>query len=127
MPSTWIHRISLFTKNGEYYSLKRKKEYGEGERIQEIAGPLCFSGGIGNSTNLIFLDLVAQNLEISPLINVDDFIIIHDAGAYTFGMWSRYNSRQAPAIYGFKRKNDEIEFILFKKAEEVEEVLKFWK
>jgi hypothetical protein len=40
-------------------------------------------------------------------------------------MWSRYNSRQAPSVYGFSLKNEKFE--IFKQRETVEEVLQFWK
>jgi hypothetical protein len=40
-------------------------------------------------------------------------------------MWSRYNSRQAPAVYGY-RADDARDLELLKPAETVEEVLRFW-
>jgi diaminopimelate decarboxylase len=53
-----------------------------------VAGPLCFSG-----------DFPARSCQL-PELEPGDFILIRDAGAYTYGMWSRYNSRQMPKILG---------------------------
>ena len=36
-----------------------------------------------------------------PKVVVGDFIVFKDVGAYTTSMWSRYNSRQLPAILGY--------------------------
>jgi len=106
-PEKWMHRISVFDENGE---TKNEKSI-----PQTIAGPLCFVG-----------DILVENVEI-PLINRGDHVVIHDTGAYTLSMWSRYNSRQAPAVYGYLiSKNGNVDLTVLKEKESVDAVLKFW-
>lgn len=77
----WYHDIIVLDNRG----IIKNKNY----EVQSIAGPLCFSG-----------DFIARNREL-PRIESGDWIVIKDAGAYTFCMWSHYNSRTFPPIYGY--------------------------
>ncbi len=98
-PSDWYHDIFILSPDG---SLKNSTP-----TPQTIAGPLCFSG-----------DLLCTNREL-PKIEVGDFVVVADVGAYTFSMWSRYNSRPMPGIYG-------VDGALLKKPETSEDILRFW-
>ena len=42
-------------------------------------------------------DIVARNIEL-PEVSEGDYIVIHDTGGYTFGMWSKYVSRLFPKV-----------------------------
>lgn len=131
-PKLWMPKISIYGKDGKFKDGKGK----EGVRKTDIAGPLCFSG-----------DLLVRNLDLPP-VHRDDFMMVHDTGAYTMGMWSRYNSRMAPPCIGFRTATGKadtvgttqallsgaksivkegLEFTLLKKGETVEDVLNFWK
>lgn len=77
-----------------------------------VAGPLCFSG-----------DVVARDVEL-PVVEAGDYIIIHDTGAYTLSMWSRYNSRQIPKVIGYH--NDTNQFEILKKRETYNDLIRFW-
>ena len=105
VPERWQHRVTVHSPSG-------KAKTGQ-ELEQNIAGPLCFSG-----------DLVASS-RVLPRIEVGDLVVIHDAGAYTLSMWSRYNSRQSPAVYGY-RGDSRIEIQKFRARETVDDVLRFW-
>lgn len=62
----------------------------EGEFIeQDIGGPLCFQG-----------DYLAKGREL-PKIQDGDLLIMHDTGGYTYSLYSRFNSIQAPG--GFSK------------------------
>ena len=106
-PEVWTHRVTLHEPGGAPKT---------GPAVcQDIAGPLCFSG-----------DLVAAAREL-PLAEPGDIVVIHDAGAYTLSMWSRYNSRQAPPVYAYEAAKDGgISLHLVKPAETVDNVLRFW-
>ncbi len=80
-PEQWKHEISVVTPEG-------KIKQGKSENPWVIAGPLCFAG-----------DMIAKNINLPP-IKEGDYIIIHDSGAYTHSMWSEYNSREKPRIFG---------------------------
>lgn len=104
-PKDWHHEISVLDKYGKIKRGKDNKKY-------IVAGPLCFAG-----------DIIAKDIEL-PFIEEGDFIVIHDVGAYTLSMWSRYNSRQIPKVIGYLLKDNKYE--LFKEREKVDDLYKFW-
>jgi len=103
-PGDWHHHITLVDKDGNLKSGTDKNKY-------LVAGPLCFAG-----------DIIARDLEL-PVAEEGDYILIHDTGAYTLSMWSRYNSRQMPKVIGYYQ--NEI-FEILKERENKEDVLAFW-
>ena len=77
-----------------------------------LAGPLCFSGDtLGGPRRL-------------PRIEAGDYVIVRDTGAYTLGMWSRYNSRQMPRVIGYAGPQGA--FCELKARESVDDVVRFW-
>jgi diaminopimelate decarboxylase len=104
-PEDWHHEMTVHDHQG-------KIKTGRGKNKYVIAGPLCFAG-----------DLLAQEIEL-PRVEQDDFIVIHDAGAYTLSMWSRYNSRQIPKVIGYYE--DGKKFEILKEKENLEQIRKFW-
>jgi diaminopimelate decarboxylase len=101
-PEEWFHEVEVFDPEGRPKS---------GPLTEwSIAGPLCFSG-----------DFVARQ-RLLPPIEPGDVIAIRDTGAYTLSMWSRYNSRLAPAVYGF----DGGALRLLKARETTGDILHFW-
>jgi diaminopimelate decarboxylase len=104
MPDVWQHRITVHAPDGT-------PKTGD-ESAWDIAGPLCFSG-----------DLVARGRILPEEIEPGDLVVIHDAGAYTLGMWSRYNSRLSPGVFGWL---DATGFEVLRRPETVEDVFRFW-
>lgn len=104
-PGDWHHHISVVDKNGVPKNGKDAIKY-------MVAGPLCFAG-----------DVLAKDLEL-PEVLEGDYLLIHDAGAYTLSMWSRYNSRQMPIVIGYR--NDCDGFMILKEKESKNDLLKFW-
>jgi len=84
------------------------------EVVQDIGGPLCFQG-----------DYIAKETKL-PAMKSGDYIVMHDTGGYTHALYSRYNSIQSPAVYGYKRNGDGFEFYVFKQRESYEAVSSFW-
>ncbi|KDO31197.1 hypothetical protein SPRG_03815 [Saprolegnia parasitica CBS 223.65] len=107
LPHAWPHTFSVFTADGV---LKR------GPLVkQDIAGPLCFSG-----------DFLAKDI-LLPQMQVGDYVVVHDTGAYTVAMYSKYNSRPSTAMYGYATDADgNPALTLFKDQETTSEVLSFW-
>jgi diaminopimelate decarboxylase len=104
-PEDWHHDISVLDHHGNM-------KIGQNEEKYIIAGPLCFAG-----------DILAREIEL-PSVEQDDFIVIHDAGAYTLSMWSRYNSRQIPKVIGYYE--DGKRFEVLKERESLEQIWEFW-
>lgn len=104
-PDDWHHDISVLDKYGNIKKGTDNVKY-------TIAGPLCFSN-----------DIIGENLDLPP-VNEGDFIVIHDVGAYTLSMWSRYNSRQVPKVVGYS--GTDIDFIVLKEKESIDDLYNFW-
>lgn len=105
VPEQWHHDMDIMSGGGEFRS-------GAAEEKSVIAGPLCFAG-----------DVIAKEI-LLPKAETGDYIVIHDVGAYTLSMWSRYNSRQMPKIIGYLNNGED--FILLKERESLDKVLQFW-
>jgi len=103
-PGDWHHNITVADKNGRLKTGSDKNKY-------MVAGPLCFAG-----------DIIAANLEL-PVVEEGDYILVHDIGAYTLSMWSRYNSRQIPKVIGYA-SDDSYEII--KERETLNDLFEFW-
>jgi diaminopimelate decarboxylase len=104
-PGDWHHHITVVDKNGNLKTGTNATKY-------MVAGPLCFAG-----------DVIARDLEL-PLVEEGDYILIHDAGAYTLSMWSRYNSRQMPKVIGYSTESDTFDII--RDRETKEDLFDFW-
>jgi len=104
-PEDWHHHITVVDKNGNLKTGTDAIKY-------IVAGPLCFAG-----------DVIARDLEL-PVTEEGDYILIHDAGAYTLSMWSRYNSRQMPKVIGYS--SDIHGFEIIKERETKEDLFEFW-
>lgn len=101
-PAWWRHRITVHAPDGSPL---------QGPKAPwDVVGPLCFSG-----------DRLAKGL-LLPELHEGDIVAIHDVGAYTLSMWSRYNSRPAPAVLGLRGDRA----VLLKPEEEEGEILRFW-
>ncbi len=104
-PNDWHHQITVLDRFGNLKTGIDKNKY-------MVAGPLCFAG-----------DVIAKDIEL-PVVEEGDYILIHDAGAYTLSMWSRYNSRQIPKVIGYRNTNDSFEVL--KNRESKEDLFEFW-
>jgi diaminopimelate decarboxylase len=104
-PDDWHHDISVCDSSG-------RLRIGP-QRMFRVAGPLCFSGD--------YLDL---SVSLPASVSEGDYVIIHDAGAYTFSMWSMYNSRQFPAIFGYDGKDES--FCCLRPRQSLEQIVDFW-
>jgi len=104
-PNDWHHEITVLDSSGNIKA-------GEDTNRYIIAGPLCFAG-----------DVIANDIVLPPL-DEGDYIIIHDVGAYTLSMWSRYNSRQIPKVLVYNNLNT---IDIVKEREKENDLYNFWK
>jgi diaminopimelate decarboxylase len=104
-PEDWHHDVSVTDSRGRMKKGGRLKRY-------VIGGPLCFAG-----------DILSDNVKL-PELQPGDYLLIHDAGAYTFSTWSRLCSRQVPKILGYYAKGGR--FTVLKRRETVTTVCDFW-
>ena len=104
-PEFWHHEISVASKEGTIKQTEAANKY-------VIGGPLCFAG-----------DVIAKEI-VLPAAEKGDYLVIQDVGAYTFSMWSRYNSRQMPKVLGYYNNGET--FVLLKERESLDEIFQFW-
>lgn len=104
-PDDWHHDISVCDQSGHLRS-------GEG-RVHQLAGPLCFAG-----------DFIDRHVRLPRDIQEGDYVLIHDAGAYTFGMWSMYNSRLFPPIIAYGERGGD--FRCIRRRQTPEDIVAFW-
>jgi diaminopimelate decarboxylase len=104
-PRDWKHEYTVLDRDGRIRT-------GNSENPWNLAGPLCFSG-----------DILAKGLTLPP-VEEGDYIVIHDSGSYTFSMWSRYNSRFAPRILGYRDGGKSFELI--RERETMDDIMRFW-
>jgi diaminopimelate decarboxylase len=107
-PSNWPHRVSAWSHLGEFIDPRDGPT-----EVCDVVGPLCFRG-----------DIVATAVPLPSRLTSGDAILVHDAGAYTLAMFSRYNSRQAPPVYGFSDGGSTVTCL--SAGETVDEALRMW-
>jgi diaminopimelate decarboxylase len=88
-PDSWPLRATAFAAAGN--ALHPVPEaYGKGELLYaDIAGPCCID------------DVLAPQLRPLPEVAQNDYIMLHDTGAYYHSAFSYYNMRMFPALYAF--------------------------
>ncbi|MEW8195441.1 MAG: hypothetical protein AB2793_17150 [Candidatus Thiodiazotropha sp.] len=104
-PEDWHHDITVCDSNG-------RQRQGP-VKLFRVAGPLCFAG-----------DYLEKDVFLPANTREGDYILLHDAGAYTFSMWSTYNSRQFPAVIGYGE--NQYSFQTLKPRQSTEDLVAFW-
>jgi len=87
-------------------------------RDTSVGGPLCFQG-----------DFMARRVQLPSALKEGDFMVMKDAGANTYSLFSRHCSRLAPAVYGYRWNADKTEIksvVTIKEQETFEDVSRFW-
>jgi diaminopimelate decarboxylase len=107
MPKHWAIRLAVFDASG---ARKQSREI-----MQDIAGPLCFSG-----------DMLATGRKL-PETKPGDIVALLDTGAYYFSMPFYYNALPAPAVYGIERDKEtdktDLTFGCWRPAQPIEHML----
>ncbi|GAB5036217.1 diaminopimelate decarboxylase [Nannochloropsis oceanica] len=95
VPGKFYHRFTVHDKDGHLAEVKEGgKEEGQVHartpRLHNLAGPLCFAG-----------DVIVSGIKL-PKVESGDWLVVHDVGGYTLALFSRYCSRAAPAVVGYR-------------------------
>jgi diaminopimelate decarboxylase len=101
-PNAISFNVSLFDSKGSPKTGK-KEQY-------NLCGPLCFGG-----------DIIQKQVTL-PRVEKGDFIVIHETGANTFGLWSRHCSRAFPSVYEWE--NEKLQQV--KSKENPADLIRFW-
>lgn len=104
-PEDWHHNLTICDDSGAVRT-------GATSAFQ-VAGPLCFAG-----------DYLSRDAALPSDTIAGDYCLIHDAGAYTFSMWSHYNSRQFPAVIGYEGEPGH--FQIMRRRQSTDDVVAFW-
>ena len=83
---SYHHISAISAEEGEYSLSKMHKTV--------VAGPLCESGDVFTQNS----EGIVEEREL-PAVNVGDYLVFHDSGAYGASMSSNYNSRPLSAEY----------------------------
>ena len=103
-----MHTLLRPAMYGSLHQIEALKKTNKDKVIYTIAGPICESS-----------DIIAKEITL-PKQNIDDYLIIHDVGAYGATMASNYNSRGIPnEILIHKNK-----FSIIHKEEQILEIIK---
>ena len=103
-PNVFKHRFDIADSEGKLRNGPKT--------MFNIAGPLCFQG-----------DYLAKNVQLAEDTKAGDFMIMHETGAYTMSMYSKFNSIIPSPVYGFSLKSGRI--WCFKERETLEECTAF--
>jgi len=105
LPDKRRHRFDLADCDG--------KNKDEEKILFDIAGPLCFQG-----------DYLAKQVKLAHSAKSGDILIMHETGAYTMSMYSKFNSNIPSPVYGFSLKSNRI--WCFKERETLQDCLSFF-
>jgi diaminopimelate decarboxylase len=112
-PGHWRHRIARLEAVAEGGSGVPQEAAPAGEGWL-VSGPLCFAG-----------DVIARDVPL-PGLEVGDWLVVHDVGAYTMSMWSRHCNRGMPPVIGYRDTDNGPRLTLLRERESAEDLVRLW-
>ena len=79
--------------------------------MTDVAGPCCFAA-----------DLITKEA-LLPKLQLNDYVMVHDTGAYYFSNHFDYNSLPRVAVFSAGIIGEDIKLACIRKAETLEEVV----
>lgn len=104
MPESWPLRIGVRNPDGS--------EKTGPVVVQDVAGPCCFAG-----------DVIARGREL-PRFSAGDLAVVYDTGAYYFSTHFAYNSLPRVPVYGYRVREDRVEWSLIRRQQTIAEVVR---
>jgi len=106
LPKSWPLRITGFANDGQERTSDNTKVV-----ATDVAGPCCFAG-----------DLVCVDQQL-PMLQPNDYVLIHDTGGYYFTNHFDYNSLPRVAVFGLNGQDETLEFKCIRRADSLDDVL----
>lgn len=106
LPDAWALRVSCFASDGTL-----KDEKNSPMVCTDVAGPCCFAG-----------DLITQAANLPQLLP-NDYVMVHDTGAYYFSNHFDYNSLPRIAIYAASGIGQQLQLAAIRPAQTIEQVV----
>eukprot|EP00401_Gymnodinium_catenatum_P004477 CAMPEP_0117585560 /NCGR_PEP_ID=MMETSP0784-20121206/68216_1 /TAXON_ID=39447 /ORGANISM="" /LENGTH=559 /DNA_ID=CAMNT_0005386527 /DNA_START=28 /DNA_END=1707 /DNA_ORIENTATION=- len=110
-PDHWPLRMTVYKPDGTFSPFDPASDSVE---PTNVSGPCCIAG-----------DVIAWKRPLPKSLAAGDILMIHDVGGYYHSSYSKYNSRQAPFIYGYTTSGDDVvKFRVMQKGETVADTLR---
>lgn len=106
LPKSWPIRVSAFSSEGMLRTAENSPIINT-----DVAGPCCFAG-----------DLICANQPL-PLIQPNDYIMVHDTGGYYFSNHFDYNSLPRVGVYGVQGEDDQLTVTNIRAVETLDQLL----
>lgn len=106
-PGQWPHRIRVIDSNGDLITNPPTHHY-------HLGGPLCFAG-----------DVIARDYPL-PELRAGMRLLILDAGANTFALWSRHCSRPFPKVLMYDSREQDLDMHIIRQRETMEDMVRWW-
>lgn len=106
LPETWKLRVTGFSSDGTMRS-----EANSPVVTSDVAGPCCFAG-----------DLIAKGVDL-PQLAPNDYVMIHETGAYYFSNHFDYNSLPRIAVYAVSQQDNDLQFKAIRAPQSIEAVI----
>ncbi len=103
LPQSWPIRVTGFTSDGEIKT--------ENPVTTDVAGPCCFAA-----------DLITKEKSL-PKLEQNDYVMVHDTGAYYFSNHFDYNSLPRVAVYSAQKHDTKIKLNCIRKPETLDTVV----
>ena len=104
LPQYWPIRVTGYSPDGKEKTRNRVNT--------DVAGPCCFAA-----------DLIAKDITL-PKLEQDDYVIVHDTGAYYFSNHFDYNSLPRVAVYAASQEAGPLELTLIRRAGTLEDIVR---
>ena len=106
LPNAWPLRVTGYLPSGEERTVALSQAI-----TTDVAGPCCFAG-----------DLICANQQI-PKLEANDYVVVHDTGAYYFTNHFDYNSLPRVGIYSVSGADDALTIECIRQADTIDDVL----
>lgn len=106
LPQSWPIRVTGFLPNGELRTAMHSPIV-----TTDVAGPCCFAA-----------DLISKGVDL-PQLQPNDYVMVHDTGAYYFSNHFDYNSLPRVAVYAAESDGEALSLRCIREGQTLESVI----